>query len=179
MTAAFGAFGWMVPNGSGFLVARRLPLTSWVNRVWIGFNVSAMLQSLARHVRKPSHLFGAGEPASVAEVVPIRHFQFRTDFRQPEKPVADDIAGFAAGSGGDFPAVDMATDVVFGAVCMRRDLRMFEDPQQLVSVGKCPLQLSVQAGMAGARGERVGELASKMGHRFRVREFPIAFEVAI
>jgi hypothetical protein len=66
-----------------------------------------------------------------------------------EKGIAAIASGVAASSGASLSAGDLAADVVFGAVGMKRDLWPVQHHQQLGLVGVEALQQSIQRNQKG------------------------------
>src|SRR6202034_2287712 len=92
----------------------------------------------------------ARDTEPVTEIVPERHAQFGAGFAEAEEGITAISSQIAACSGADLPTGDLATDIVFGAVGVQRDLRPFQHPQQFGLVGMQPRQQAIQRDEAGA-----------------------------
>jgi hypothetical protein len=85
---------------------------------------------------------------------------------ESKKGVATIAAGVAAGSAADVAFGDLASNVVFGAVGVERNVGPFEHPQQFALVGAQARQQAVESGEASLVAEDAIE-ARRQGHLAR------------
>ncbi len=108
-----------------------------------------------------------GEP--VAEIVEEGDFEFDAGPGEAEHDVASLSALFADGSAGDFALGDEGADVVFGSVCVERNVRPFEDAQKFVFAPEEALQQTVEHRIAGSALEDAIELPAQEACLLRAR----------
>ena len=89
---------------------------------------------MSDEVRQSRDRSGVGDPEAVSEIAVERDAELIAGLHEAEHDVARGFAGLAHGASGDFSLGDAGADVVFGSVGVKRDLRPFEDAQQIVLV---------------------------------------------
>ena len=96
---------------------------------------------------------GSWDTEPRAEVIPEADAELGAGLGEREEGVAGVATRIAAGAARDFAPGDVATDVVFRAIGVRRDFRAFEHLEQLRLVGMKPREQAIEGDEAGFAGE--------------------------
>lgn len=115
----------------------------------------------------------------VAEIVSEGEPEFCACLGQAEEGVAALAACVAAGAAADLALGDLAADVVFRAVGVKRDIGLVEDHQQFRLVGVEAGEQPVEGGEAGLAFEDAVEAGTQGGLSRRRRIVAIGLEVGV
>ena len=107
-----------------------------------------------------------GDGEACAQIIPEFEAVLGASLEESKKGVATIAAGVAAGSAADVAFGDLASNVVFGAVGVERNVGPFEHPQQFALVGAQARQQAVESGEASLVAEDAIE-ARRQGHLAR------------
>src|SRR5712691_8521792 len=97
----------------------------------------------------------------IAEIVPEEDAELAAGLGEAEEGVAAIASGVAAGAAADFALGDVASDVAFGSVGVKGDLRAVEDEEQLGLVGMETSEQAVEGDKAGAALEDTVEAGAQ------------------
>ena len=95
----------------------------------------------------------SGDAQPAAEVIPDGDAAFIAGLHDPEESIPAVTPGFAACPGTGFASCDVTTDIVFGAIGVKRDLWPIRHSQQFGLVRVQTLQKPVERGNASASKE--------------------------
>ena len=120
-----------------------------------------------------------GDAEAIAEIVPERKAKLCAGFGNAEEGIAGIATCVASGSPGDFAFGDVATDVVFRPVCVKRNFRSIEDHQKVVSVGVNAPEQSIEHDGTGCASKDSVKPGAQTYSTGRGRIVAICFEIAV